>query len=96
MPREIVWLPSAATDVARLREFIQEKNPQAAQRAASRIKDAVQILRENPEAGKPVEDMVAFRDLVIPFGNGNYVLRYREELTRVVIVRVRHNKEEGL
>ena len=96
VPREIVWLPSAAMDVARLREFIREKNPQATQRAASRIKDAVQILRENPEAGKPVEDMVAFRDLVIPFGNGNYVLRYREESSRVVIVRVRHNKEDGL
>ena len=96
MPREIVWLPSAARDVARLRDLLQDKNPQAAQRAASRIKEAVQILRENPEAGKPVEDLVAFRDLVIPFGNGNYVLRYREELGRVAIVRVRHNKEEGL
>ena len=95
MPREIVWLPSAARDVARLRDFLQDKNPQAAQRAASRIKEAVQILRENPEAGKPVEDLVAFRDLVIPFGNGNYVLRYREEVSRVVIVRVRHNKDKG-
>ena len=96
MPRELVWLRSAVRDVARLREFIQDKNPPAAQRAASRIKEAVQILRENPEAGKPVEDLVAFRDLVIPFGNGNYVLRYREEVNRVVIVRVRHNKEERL
>jgi plasmid stabilization system protein ParE len=93
--REIVWLPLAVRDVARLREFIQEKNPQAAQRAAGRIKEAVQILRENPDAGKPVEDLMAFRDLVIPFGNGNYVLRYRQEASRVVIVRVRHNKEDG-
>lgn len=95
MSREIVWLPLAVRDVARLREFIQEKNPQAAQRAASRIKEAVQILRENPDAGKPVEDLMAFRDLVIPFGNGKYVLRYRQEASRVVIVRVRHNKEDG-
>jgi plasmid stabilization system protein ParE len=68
MPREIVWLPEAARDVVRLRTFIQEKNPQAAQRAASRIKEAVQILKENPEAGRPVEEVLSFRDLIIPFG----------------------------
>jgi plasmid stabilization system protein ParE len=95
MPREIVWLPEAARDVVRLRTFIQEKNPQAAQRAASRIKEAVQILNENPEAGRPVEEVLSFRDLIIPFGSGNYILRYREGLDRVVIVRVRHSKKEG-
>jgi plasmid stabilization system protein ParE len=95
MPREIVWLPEAARDVARLRDFIQEKNPQAAQRAASRIKEAAQTLRETPEAGRPVEELLPFRDLIIPFGSGNYILRYREEPDRVVIVRVRHSKEEG-
>lgn len=95
MPREIVWLPEAARDVARLRAFIQEKNPQAAQHAASRIKEAAQILTENPEAGRPVEEVLPFRDLIIPFGSGNYILRYREEPSRVVIVRVRHSKEEG-
>lgn len=95
MPCEIVWLPGAASDVARLRDFIQEKNPGAAQHAASRIKEAAQLLAENPEAGKPVEDALPFRDLFIPFGSGNYILRYREEGSRVVIVRVRHSKEEG-
>jgi plasmid stabilization system protein ParE len=53
MPGTIVWLPGAARDVARLREFIKNKNPSAPQRAASRIKEAAQILIENPEAGKP-------------------------------------------
>lgn len=95
MPREIAWLPEAARDVVRLRNFIQEKNPQAAKRAASRIKEAAQILKESPEAGRPVEEILSFRDLIIPFGGGNYILRYREELDRVVIVRVRHSKEEG-
>lgn len=94
MPREIVWLMEAVGDVVRLRIFIQEKNSQATQRAASRIKEAAQILNENPEAGRPVEEMLPFRDLIIAFGSGNYILRYREEPDRLVIVRVRHSKEE--
>ncbi len=95
MPHEIVWLPEAVRDVARLKAFIQKKNPPAAQRAASRIKAAAQILKKNPETGKPVEDIMLFRDLLIPFGSGNYILRYRAETNRVVVVRVRHSKEEG-
>ncbi len=95
MPSEIVWLPEAAKDVSRLREFISKKNPSAATHAAARIKEAVQILSDNPEVGKPVEEALPFRDLFMPFGNGNYIIRYREETSRVVIVRVRHSKEEG-
>ena len=95
MPCEIVWFLEAVKDVARLRAYILKKNPSAAARAASRIKEAAQILGDNPEAGKPVEDLLPFRDLFIPFGNGNYIIRYREEINRVVIVRVRHSKEEG-
>ncbi len=93
MSSEIVWLPSAAKDVVRLREFIQSKNPSAAIRAANRIKEATEILIDNPEAGKPVEDLIPFRELLIPFGNGNYVLRYREDGVRVIIVKVKHSRE---
>ncbi len=94
MSSEIVWLPSAAKDVVRLREFIQSKNPSAAIRAANRIKEATEILIDNPEAGKPVEDLIPFRELLIPFGNGNYVLRYREDGVRVIIVKVKHSRED--
>ena len=95
MPSTIVWLPSAAKDVERLREFIKNKNPNAALRAASRIKEAVTLLIEDKDAGKPVEEALSFRDLFIPFGSGNYILRYRIEVNRIVIVRVRHSKEKG-
>ncbi len=95
MPREITWLPEAVLDLARLRDFIRKKNPDAAQRAVQRIRQATILLSDNPESGRPVEDLFPFRELTIPFGNGNYLLRYREEPERVVIVRVRHSGEEG-
>jgi len=41
MPSEIVWLPGASSDVARLRHFITSENPRAAQRAAKRIIEGV-------------------------------------------------------
>jgi len=95
MPGEIVWLPGASRDVDRLRNFIKSENPIAAQRAAKRIIEGVQILQDNPEAGVPVANLMDYRDLMLTFGAGEYIIRYREEAQRVVIVRVRHSKEEG-
>ena len=95
VPREIVWLPGAIRDIARLRGFIEEKNSIAARRAANRIKQAAQILRQNPKVGKRIEEAPLFRELIIPFGNSSYVMRYREQEDRVVVVRVRHSREDG-
>jgi len=95
MPREIVWLPDASKDIKRLRNFIKSGNPRAAQHAARGILEGVNILQNNPEAGVPVENLAHYRDLMLPFGAGEYIIRYRVEASRVVIIRVRHSKEES-
>ena len=96
MPCEIIWLPGATRDVARLRDFIKSKNPRAAQRAAQRILEGAKILQDNPSAGVPVENLQDYRELILAFGSGDYIIRYREEAHRVLIVRVRHSKEKPL
>lgn len=96
MSSEIVWLPGATKDIARLRSFIKSENPRAAQRAAKRIIEGVNILQENPEAGLPVEYLTNYRDLMLAFGAGEYIIRYRKESAkRIVIVRIRHSREDG-
>ena len=95
MSSEIVWLAGASRDVERLKNFIKPKSPQVAQRAARRIIQGVMILRDNPGAGKPVENMVNYRDLTLGFGSGDYIVRYREDGQRIVIIRVRHSREKG-
>lgn len=96
MPSEITWLPGATKDVRRLRGFIKSANPRAAQRAAKRILEGVNILQDNPEAGVPVDNLTDYRELMLSFGAGDYIIRYRRETaTRVVIVRVRHSREDG-
>ena len=96
MPSEITWLPGAAKDVERLRDFLKSKNPVAAQRAARRILEGPNMLRDNPGAGVPVEELVDYRDLILTFGSGEYIIRYRLEADQVVITRVRHSRENDL
>jgi plasmid stabilization system protein ParE len=87
------WAPEAVRDLARLREFLGDKNPGAAERAALRIREAAGVLREQPELGHIVENE-EFRDLVASFGGGAYVLRYRIDEDAVIVVRVWHSREE--
>lgn len=91
--RKLVWLNSAVDDIARLREFLTKENPDAAKRAAVAIKNAVQRLIETPSIGKPVKELSDYRDLLIRFGAGGYVIRYRIYLDTLYIVHARHYRE---
>jgi plasmid stabilization system protein ParE len=93
--RKIIWLPEAIHDLARLREFIGDKNREAARRAAITIKNMAKILKDYPDIIHPIEDLPDFHDLVVPFGSGSYMVRYRIEENTVYITGIRHSKEEG-
>lgn len=57
MSRRLIWLPKALQDLARLRDIIRVHNPSAAQRAATRIREAVRRLPDHPMIGRPVPEI---------------------------------------
>jgi plasmid stabilization system protein ParE len=95
MPRRLNWLPTALTDLVRLREFIQIHNPAAAGRAAHRIREAAGQWLDYPHLSKGVEDIndPNLRDVFIPFGQGGYWLRYLIRQDDSVRVRIWHGRE---
>ncbi len=92
---KIEWLIPAIHDLQRLRDFIIPHNPDAAQRAVMVIKSAVAAITANPRAGKPVEELPDYHDIIIPFGSSGYALRYRVQGETIFIVAVKHGKEAG-
>ncbi|HET9679443.1 MAG TPA: type II toxin-antitoxin system RelE/ParE family toxin [Gammaproteobacteria bacterium] len=96
MPRVIIT-EGAASGLERCRQFLVEKNPQAARRAGQAIEHQFALLETEPEIGRPVDDLPALRELVIPFGDSGYVALYRiDEVTdSVYILAFRHQKEAG-
>ena len=93
--RKVIWLTEAIDDLVRLREFIGDKNREAAKRAAITIKNMAKILEDYPDIIHPLEDFPDFHDLVVPFGSVGYIVRYRIEENTVYILGIRHSKEEG-
>jgi len=93
---QLIWSPEALSDVQRLYRFLAEKNPDAARRAASTIRDGMQIVAGHPEVGRPADDMdPEFREWPISFGASGYVALYRLEKDVALVVAVRHQKEVG-
>ena len=83
-------------DLARLRAFLQHKNPIASQKAAATIIQLVQILKQHPQTGRPVEGIApGYRELVIGFGHYGYVALYHLDDNAVIIVAIRHQLEAG-
>ena len=88
------WLPEAISDLERLFDFLREKNPQAAARAATAILHGADLLQDAPRLGRPLADGTGRRELFIPFAASGYVLRcYLESDDTAVIIRVWHSRE---
>ena len=95
MPR-LIWSQGALQDVTRLHTFLASNNPDAARRAVAAIRQGVEILRANPEIGRPVEEMLPeFREWIIEFGHSAYVALYHFDGKKVVLLAVRHGREAG-
>lgn len=87
---KLKFTPRAVEDLKRLRAFIAEHNPDAANRISKRLRKSIQHLVENPQLGKAVEDLPEARDFI----TGPYLVRYTIIGETVVILKIWHGKEE--
>ncbi len=83
---------SAVDDLKRLRQFIAEKNPPAAQRMAEYLVRKINNLCHQPNMGVLVGDKLnpRLRDLIIR----DYKIRYLADDRDVLILKIWHQKED--
>ncbi len=66
---------AAIADVERLREFLAENDSDTAQRAAAAIGRSAAFARGVSARGRP-SGIAGLRELIVPFGQSAYVVRY--------------------
>lgn len=81
---------SAQRDLARLRDFIAEKNPLVAERVSLRLRQSIQRLIDQPDVGVNVTELPGVQDLI----SGDYVVRYTVLDEAIYILRIWHGKED--
>lgn len=92
---DIVVTPNALSDLERLRAFLIDSDPEAADQTIELILAGLSIIADHPLMGRPVESN--YRELVISRGRSGYLALYRYDETRgrVLILAVRHQREAG-
>jgi plasmid stabilization system protein ParE len=89
----VVLSPHALADLDRLKNFLSDKNPPAADRMMVALIEAIDSLVHFPGRGRPGGEK-ALRELVVPFGSGAYVVRYAAlSGDEIVIIRIWHGRE---
>ncbi len=86
------YTENAIGDLVRLRQFIEEHDPQAANRLAAQLVEGIGLLRDQPRLGHPVAlapDPESIRDLVLR----DYIVRYAITSNCILILRIWHHKE---
>ncbi len=91
---QLIWVKEALGDLEQCREFLKSKNPKAAKNAVKRILEVTQLLSEQPYLGNPIDDMPEFQKINIPFGKYGYVLKYRIDGQKIVILRLWAGRQE--
>lgn len=86
--RNIVWTEEAVAHLDSIVAYIAAFNPSAAARLGQRLLDVADTLAEFPDRGREAGNGLREMTTVWP-----YILRYRVEAERVIVLRVRHGAQ---
>ena len=86
-------VPDAQRDLDRLYAFLLPVNPDAAARAINLILERIWTLDQFPDHGRPAPD--GARELIVKFGAGEYIVRYRHYPAEheIKVLRIWHSRE---
>ena len=87
----VVWSPRAVEHLTHLRSYIARDNPKAANRVATALLNAVELLAELPNLGRPGR-VAGTRELVVP--GTPYVIPYRIRGDRLEVIAVFHGRQK--
>lgn len=89
------FAPRAEADLDRLFDFIEDRDPDSADRAAEAFNRAVSLLATSPfSCRKAASSDPLLRELVIPFGHSGYIALFRiSGAQSITVLALRHQRE---
>jgi plasmid stabilization system protein ParE len=91
---KIEWSAAALADLDRFAKFLQKDFPSLATIVAEEIIAKTDMITANPRLGRVLDERKAFRQIVLRVLNAAYVLQYRYDGKRLVVLRVFHSREQ--
>lgn len=95
MTYEVALTDEAENDLLRLAHFLTKKSEASAAESLDTIERALRLLEDFPySCRKASPETPSLRELIIPFGDSGYVALFRIIGKRVIILAIRHQREE--
>jgi toxin ParE1/3/4 len=88
LSRHIIWSENSSHNLASIRAYIAEFDPQAASRLTQRLITAVESLSQSPNRGRPVHN--GLRELVVITP---HIVCYRVTDDAIEVVRIKHGAQ---
>jgi toxin ParE1/3/4 len=88
---KVVWSQRAVRHLVALREFIARDSEQNAILVAKRILDAIDLLKTQPDMGRPGR-VIGTRELAIP--DTPFIIPYRVRNQRLELIAVFHGRQK--
>lgn len=91
----IVLTSDALSDLERVRLFLVNSDPAAADQTIELILSGISVIKVHPLIGRPAE--ADLREIVISRGRSGYLALYRydEARDRALVLAIRHQREAG-
>ena len=91
----VKYSAQAIADLKRIHDFLMTQDSDAAKKAVSVIRAALEKVAFMPERFRPVEGKMYHREAIIDFGDSGYVARIRHLPSGdITIARIKHQKED--
>jgi len=87
----VMWSRRAIRHLTALREFIERESEKNAALVATKILNAVDLLRIHPQIGRPGR-LLGTRELVVP--DTPYIIPYRVRRDRIELMAVFHGRQK--
>lgn len=90
---KLLYTPEAITDLRRLREFIAEKNPEAAEKVGPQLVADISRLTTLPYLGRKTQ-RAPNPEMVRDLSAGAYIVRYLILDDEIHVLRIWHKRED--
>ncbi len=90
---KLEWSTEALADLDRFAAYLNEHYPTLAGQVAEAIVAKSRLIEEHPLIGRPVQGGSEYREVIVRVLNARYIMQYRVEADRMVVLRVTHGRE---